>query len=161
MKENSLSRSIPPRQMIVISSAPARALTTGRELVRTVRSAAAAQGAGSLQDGRARAEEDRFPGLHERRGSLPDADFFVGLFVLALQDGLFGGRLGQDDRAAMDALEFAQVGERLQVAPGGGFTDIERGANFRHADALLAVQQLQDLLLAVCTGDKIGFHNRS
>ena len=38
MNENSLSRSIPPRQMIVMSSEPARALTTGMELVSTVRS---------------------------------------------------------------------------------------------------------------------------
>ncbi len=110
---------------------------------------APAQGAGSFKDGCPRAEEDRLPGLDERRGGLSDADFFVRLFVLALQDGLFGRGLGQDDRAAMDALELALAGEVFQVTPGGGLTDIERGANFRHADALLAFQQLQDLVLAV------------
>ena len=49
----------------------------------------------------------------------------------------------------MHALELTLAGKAFQVTPGGGFTDIERGANIRHADTLLALHQLQDLELTV------------
>ena len=61
----------------------------------------------------------------------------------------------------MYALELALVGQAFQVTPGGGFTDLENGAQLRYADAPLALQHLQDLHLAVSARDKSRFHIRS
>jgi len=76
--------------------------------------------------------------LDQTGGNLTDTGFLVSLFPLALEDGLLGLRLGQGYGAAMHALDFAVAGQRIQITPGGGLADVERGAYFRHADALLA-----------------------
>ena len=52
------------------------------------------QSPGGFQDGCPGTQKDRFTVLHQRGGGSPDANLFVGLLALTLEDGLFRRSLG-------------------------------------------------------------------
>jgi len=121
------------------------------------------QGARRLEHSCSRAEEDGFSVLHQGCGSLSDAQFLLGLFILALQDGLFR-RLADRDRTAVHTLDLPLGCQHFKIAPGSGFTDRKMLAHFRNFYPLAAQDELPDLFLTLETGDRIVqliAHNRS
>jgi hypothetical protein len=99
--------------------------------------------------------------VDEPRGSLPDADFFIRLFVLTLEDGGLGRCLGQGYRAAVDTLDLPFFSESFQVTPGGGFADRKISADISNADPLAVQNILMNLILSFEAGNGIFHLNRS
>ena len=115
--------------------------------------ALAHQGARDLERGGARIEQHHHPVLDEVRRRPADRRLALGVLVRALVEGGFDDLAPR--RAAMDDVEPAALGKRLEVAPDRLARDAESLRQLLDADDAGRGDPLQDLVMAA-GGDRAG-----